>query len=174
MKEGNPMNDFAKDTHEISIRHALRSGDVGYLIHLHGWIYSQECGYNHTFEGYVCKTFSEFFDHYDPNKDRIWFAEADGEIIGAIAIIGHSPVEAQLRWFILHPDYRGKGIGKILYKEALNYCREKHYKKVFLATTQDQQTAIRMYLKEGFKKVSESKNESWGKALIEEIYELML
>lgn len=158
----------------LKVRYNLKPGDVGYLIYLHGWIYGKECGYNHTFEGYVCKTFYDFFSNYNPNKDRIWFAELDEEIIGAIAIIGHSPIEAQLRWFILHPDYRGKGIGRILYKEALDYCREKGYKKVFLATTQDQQIAIRMYIQEGFKKVFEFENKTWGKPLIEETYELML
>ncbi len=158
----------------ISIRNYLKPGDVGYLIYLHGWIYAKECGYNHNFEGYVCKTFYDFFENYSSDKDRIWFAEIKGKIIGAIAILGHSAIKAQLRWFIIHPDYRGRGVGRKLFDEAMCYCRKMNFKKIFLATTQDQKTAVNMYINEGFKKVSQTENEAWGKPLTEEIYELLL
>ena len=158
----------------VSIRCDLKPGDVGTLIHLHGWIYDRECGYDHGFEGYVCMTFYEFFEHYSPQKDRLWFAEADGRMIGAIAIVGHTQTKAQLRWFILHPDYRGLGLGSRLMGEAMAYCREKGYKDIFLFTTKDQQTAIRMYEKAGFKKVSENERDMWGKHLTELTYEMHL
>lgn len=158
----------------VEIRSNLKPGDIGMLIHMHGWIYSMECGYNHLFEGYVCKTFYEFLRTYSQDKDRFWIAEEDGEIVGSIAIIGHSNEKAQLRWFILHPDYRGIGIGKILFQEAMGYCKEMGYQHIFLETTEDQKTAIAMYKKEGFKKISEQENESWGMRLLEQTYELYL
>lgn len=156
----------------IDIRCDLRPGDAGYLIYLHGWIYFKECGYDHGFEGYVCKTFYEFFENYRSDKDKLWFAEVDGKIIGAIAVVGHTDKRAQLRWFILHPDYRGKGLGSRLMGEAMGFCREKGYKDIFLFTTQDQQTAIRMYEKAGFQKVLEHETHMWGKQLKELTYEL--
>lgn len=158
----------------VEIRSNLKPGDIGMLIHMHGWIYSMECGYNHLFEGYVCKTFYEFLRTYSQDKDRFWIAEEDGEIVGSIAIIGHSNEKAQLRWFILHPDYRGIGIGKMLFQEAMGYCKEMGYQHIFLETTEDQKTAIAMYKKEGFKKISEQENESWGMRLLEQTYELYL
>ncbi len=164
----------AFEKEKISLRNELRPGDVGRLICLHGWIYAEECGYNHMFEGYVCKTFYDFFQSYDPGKDRFWLAEANGNIIGAIAIAGHSEIRAQLRWFILHPAFRGMGLGNRLLKEAIQYCREKGYKNVFLETTQDQKTAVNMYTKAGFRKVKEFENHAWGKSLIEQNYELDL
>ncbi|TCL58645.1 MarR family transcriptional regulator with acetyltransferase activity [Hydrogenispora ethanolica] len=158
----------------VIIRSELKPGDIGALIHLHGWIYAEECGYNHVFEGYVCKTFYHFLENYHPERDRVWFAEADGTMIGAIAIVGHSAEKAQLRWFILHPQYRGIGLGGKLLQEALQYCREKGFRTVFLETTADQQTAIRMYRKAGFQKVAEHPNHSWGKELVEQTFELVL
>lgn len=158
----------------VTIRNDLRPGDVGRLIQLHGKLYKEECGYNHMFEGYVCKTFYDFFCSYSPEKDRIWFAEAEGEIIGAIAILGHTPDKAQLRWFILDPDYRGLGLGKKLLADALQYCRDKNYRKVFLETTQDQKAAICMYTKAGFQKIAEASNNDWGRTLTEETYELQI
>lgn len=157
---------------KIKIRRDLRPGDAGWLIHLHGWIYAEECGYNHEFEGYVCKTLYDFLGNYSPEKDRIWFAEWAGKTIGAIAIVGHTAVRAQLRWFIIHPAFRGIGFGRKLMKEALEYCGEKGYRNVFLVTTADQKTAIRMYTNSGFVKVKEGKSRIWGKDLAEETYEL--
>ncbi|SDI31365.1 bifunctional helix-turn-helix transcriptional regulator/GNAT family N-acetyltransferase [Desulfosporosinus hippei] len=159
---------------EIIIRNELRPGDVGFLIHLHGWIYAQECKFNYMFEGYVCKTIFDLFNNYNVEKDRFWFAEANGEIIGAIAIVGQSASRAQLRWFILHPLFRGIGLGNTLVNEAMKYCKEKGYKQVFLVTTDDQEIAIKMYTKIGFRKVAEHENKVWGKNLIEHTYELNL
>lgn len=159
---------------KISVRNELKPGDVGQVIHLHGWIYAVECGYNYEFEGYVCKTFYDFFQNYNPEKDRFWFVEANGKMIGAIAIVGHTDSKAQLRWFILHPDFRGMGLGRKLLKEAVQYCKDKRFKTVFLVTTKDQEIAINMYLKVGFKIVSECENNAWGRNLIEQNYELKL
>jgi ribosomal protein S18 acetylase RimI-like enzyme len=158
----------------IEIRHNLAPGDVGYLIHMHGWIYEKECGYNYQFEGYVCKTFYDFLENYDTEKDRIWLAQTNREILGSIAIVGHSNTRAQLRWFIIHPDFRGIGLGSKLVNEALKYCKDKGYKHVFLETTSDQKTAIGMYIKRGFKKSVEHKNNIWSRELIEQTYELHL
>jgi len=158
----------------VKIRSDLRPGDVGYLIHLHGWIYAEECGYNHMFEGYVCQTIFNFLQNYDSEKDRLWFAEVNGKMIGAIAIVGHSAIMAQFRWFILHPGFRGIGLGQTLLNEAMNYCKEQGYQQIFLETTEDQKTAIKMYLKTGFKKVAERENKVWGKELVEHTYALNL
>ncbi len=159
---------------DINLRCELRPGDVGRLIELHGWLYEKECGYNHIFEGYVCKTFYDFLLSYNPEKDRIWLAEAQGKIVGAIAIVGHSEELAQLRWFIIHPSYRSIGLGRRLLTQALQFCRDKNYKRVFLDTTREQKTAVSMYKKAGFQLVKEFENNFWGKALIEQNYELKL
>lgn len=165
---------FSEKTDKITFRSELRPGDVGYLIYLHGWIYAKDCEYNYKFEGYVCKTFYDFFENYDSQKDQFWFAESSGKIIGAIAIVGHTPQRAQLRWFILDPNYRGLGLGKALLMKAMRYAENKGYKQIFLETTQDQQTAIRMYRQAGFEKTAEKVNEAWGRSLIEENYEVNL
>ena len=157
---------------EVQIRHELRPGDAGELIRMHGWIYAEECGYNHVFEAYVCKTFFDFLKDYDPAKDRIWFAEADGKMVGAIAIVGHPEQAAQLRWFILHPDFRGRGFGKQMLSEALGFAKAAGYRSVYLETTDDQKTAIAMYQKAGFRLTQETENAAWGVHHKERTYRL--
>lgn len=159
---------------EVTIRHNLLPGDVGYLIYLHGVLYAKESGYNLEFESYVCKTFYEFLPGYNPAKDRIFLAIANGQIVGSIAIAASSRHLVQLRWFLVHPDYRGQGLGKRLLNEAISFCKEKHYQKIYLLTTSMQQTAITLYTKTGFRKTGEKFLKQWGQELYEQRYDMEL
>ena len=159
---------------EINIRTELKPGDIGYLIHMHGRIYADECGYNHIFEGYVCKTFYEFLNDYDPVKDCFWLAEINGAMIGAIVVVNRGADKAQLRWFIVHPQYRRLGLGRRLFKSSIEFCRQNGYREVYLETTAEQQTAIKMYEKAGFKKIDERINPTWGKILVEQTYVMQI
>ncbi|MBC9928839.1 bifunctional helix-turn-helix transcriptional regulator/GNAT family N-acetyltransferase [Chitinophaga qingshengii] len=161
-------------TSDIHIRYDLQPGDIGYLIYLHGELYAKECGYNFEFESYVCKTFQDFLATYNANKDRVFLAIADNKIVGAVAILGSSRYLAQLRWFIVHPDYRGRGLGKRLFKEAIAFCREKNYEKVYLMTTSLQNTAIDIYKKAGFRKTGEKFLQLWGQQQYEQRYDMDL
>lgn len=159
---------------EVTFREGLRPGDIGYLIYLHGILYSKESGYSLEFEGYVAKTFADFLGHYSPEHDRVWLAEYNQQIIGCIAIVHHGEKEGQLRWFLTHPVFRGTGIGKRLLKTAIDYCREKDYDNVFLLTTSIQQRAIGMYKKAGFIQTESVESDQWGKTLYEERFDLKL
>jgi GNAT superfamily N-acetyltransferase len=143
------------------IRHHIRPGDIGYLTYLHGVVYVKEYGYDQTFEAYVAVGLAEFVQSFSSDKDRIWLAERNGRIIGSIAIVGHSRTDAQLRWFLVHPDYRGLGLGKELLKEALQFCRERKYKVVFLWTTSELIEAGHLYGYFGFRK-TEQKTQNLG------------
>jgi len=159
---------------QVVYQEGLKPGDVGYLIYLHGVLYARESGYTQEFEGDVVKTFYEFLEHYDTQKDKIWLATYNQQIVGCIAILSKPGNEAQLRWFLVHPVFRGTGIGKHLLSTALTYCRDQRFKNVYLLTTDVQQKAIAMYKKAGFMPTESIKMEQWGKALNEERYDLNL
>jgi ribosomal protein S18 acetylase RimI-like enzyme len=161
------------------MRHLLRPGDIGCLTHLHGTVYARECGYNIEFEAYVASGLAEFIrlfkqEKAERGKDRIWLVEAKNHIIGSIAIVGRSTQEAQLRWFFVHPDYRGRGIGRRLLTEALHFSRRRRYKTIFLWTTSELDAARHLYLDAGFKKTDEKKHRIWGKTVREERYDLRM
>ena len=158
---------------DITIRHNVKPGDAGYITYMHGWIYKHEYNYTTAFEAYVAQSFYDFLINYDINRDRLWIAEHNNEIIGCIGVVGHVD-RAQLRWFLLHPNYRGIGLGKHLLNDALVYCREKSYKVAYLDTTNDLETAISMYTKAGFVKVSEKENHTWSDELTELEFEMKL
>jgi GNAT superfamily N-acetyltransferase len=156
------------------IRHHIKPGDIGYLTYLHGLLYAEECGYNKKFEAYVAGGLAEFVQKFSPDKDRIWLAEKNVRIIGSIAIVGYSEVDAQLRWFLVHPDYRRLGIGRELLEGALQFCKERKYKAIFLWTTSELVEAGRLYTRFGFSKTEEKTHEIWGKRVTEERYDLHL
>jgi GNAT superfamily N-acetyltransferase len=157
-----------------TLRHSLKPGDIGYLTYLHGTVYAREFGYDTTFEAYVASGLAEFVESFDPKKDRIWLVEAKKQrIVGSMAIVGRSGRRAQLRWFFVHPDYRGHGIGRTLLKVALQFSKRK-YKTVFLWTTSELDTARHLYIDSGFKKTHEKEHWQWGKTIREERYDVRL
>lgn len=47
-------------------------------------------------------------------------AEEDGRIVAAISLVRYSPAYAFLGFYIVHPDFRGQGIGHALWNQALS------------------------------------------------------
>jgi len=158
----------------VKIRHDLRPGDMGAVVSLHGILYSREYGYDHTFEAYVAAGTAEFALSFDARKDRLWIAEVGKETVGSIAIVRRPESEAQLRWFLIHPDWRGIGLGRILLTEALQFCRESGYKSVFLWTVSYLAAATHLYKSAGFVKTEEKTSRLWGHTITEERYVLHL
>lgn len=52
---------------------------------------------------------------------------------------------------IVHPKYRGKGIGTDMLEEAIKICKKKECKKIRLSVDKDNTIARKMYIKAGFK-----------------------
>lgn len=154
------------------VRYQTRPGDIGYLTYLHGILYAEEFGYNQSFEAYVAEGLGKFVRSFDLDRDRLWIAEAGGRIIGSIAIVGVSRKEAQLRWFLVHPEYRGLGLGRELIEEAVRFCRERSYSNVFLLTTSELGVARHIYVSMGFKRTEQTTHKNWGKEVTEERYDL--
>lgn len=151
-----------------------KSGDIGYIIYRHGVIYSIENQLDESFEAYVAKYMSEFIENYDANNERLWIVEKDTDIVGSIAIVKVDDEIAQLRWFLVEPYARNKGIGTKLIYEALNFCRNKGYQKVVLGTISELKTARKIYIKNGFQLIESKTHRIWGRDLTEENWELIL
>ncbi len=156
---------------EINIRQHLEPGDMGYITFMHGKIYHEECGYDRHFERYVAVEFNEFLEQYDPEKDRVWIAEADGRIVGTIVIVGRSGRVAQLRYFLLDPAVRGQGLGKKLMKYAMDFCQEKKYTNIYLLTTEELETAAELYKRYGFQLTKRQETDLWGQRVVLNCYD---
>ena len=162
-----------ESTEFYSIR-SHKSGDMGYIIYRHGVIYAIENQLDETFEAYVAKYIAEFIEDYDSNKEHFWVVEKDADIVGSIAIVKVDDKVAQLRWFLVEPFARNKGIGTKLINEALSFCRNKGYQKIVLGTISELKAARRIYIKNGFQLIESKTHRIWGRDLTEENWELIL
>ena len=145
---------------DISIRTDLRPGDLGRIISLHGEVYDPLGGYGLTFEAFVGRTIAEFI--LDNNaRGRIWLAEQGGRLVGCTAIALRDGDRGQLRWVLVDPSARGRGIGKQLVGSAMDYCHEEGCESVFLETTDGLLESQTLYEKLGFAVTSETVEELW-------------
>ena len=171
LRELNP--DLLSPENSISLRHNLRPGDVGYITYLHGILYAPQQGWNHTFDSYVAIPMAEFAKRIGP-REGIWIVERAGQIVGSVAIVEFSQEEAQLRWLLLHPDLRGRGLGHRLVEEAMAFAREAGYSSIFLWTVDSLPAAAGLYKSAGFMEKEKVTHELWGSLVTEVKYELSL
>lgn len=160
---------------QLIIRHDPRPGDLGRVIEQHGVLYTAENGFDHTFEAYVAETLGQFGREARRGRDRLWLAELGGRLVGSIGIVGREGGAAQLRWFLVHPDTRGRGVGRRLLDESLAFCRGDGYRAVYLWTVHPLTAAARLYTAVGFRLTEERPVQAmWGTTLAEQRYDLSL
>jgi len=151
-----------------------RPGDIGWIVHRHGVIYSQEYGYDERFEALVAKVVAGFIESWDPDRERCWIAERDGEMLGSIFLVSKTRTIAQLRLLLVEPSARGLGLGRRLVQEVIDFSRRAGYKRVQLWTQSELKSARRIYKAAGFSIVGTEGHESFGKKLDAEVWELEL
>lgn len=158
---------------DIEVRHDLRPGDIGTIVYLHGTLYANECGWDHTFEAYVAEPLGAFAKRSN-TRERIWLVDFEGQLCASIAIVEVSAAEAQLRWLLVKPELRGSGIGRGLVREAIAFCRASGYRSLFLWTVKELTVAGRLYASFGFRVTAEHAAVLWGRRVTEQRYALAL
>jgi len=157
----------------VTIRHEPKPGDIGCLIYLHGVLYAEEYGFNCRFEAGMAGSLATFATNLS-HCDRFWLVHTQKALADSLAIEEKSTHEAELRWLLLHPKLRGNGIGRFLVQEALQFCHEQKYSKVFLWTIKRLKAAKELYQSVGFEMTNENTQHCWGQTVTIQRYELEL
>jgi GNAT superfamily N-acetyltransferase len=158
-----------------TVRDAAPGPDFDAILRLHAELYRREHGFGEDFaahvEGGLAQLAAALAD--DPDAGRAWVVD-DGGVAGSIGVTHEGADRAQVRWVLLDPRLRGRGLGRRLLDTALGYCREAGYTTVYLTTIPQLETAARMYRDAGFELVEEGPKAPWGGAGTTHVYELRL
>lgn len=157
----------------VEILRGYHPGAVGAITELHARYYSEHWNFGVYFETKVATEICEFLNRYDADKDGLWLARCGSRLVGSVVIDAlHAGTEgSHLRWFILHPDFAGQGIGKTLLQTAIAHCEANRLSSAYLWTFQGLDAARHLYESCGFQLTEEHVGEQWGTAVTEQRFE---
>ena len=151
-----------------------RPGDMGWVVHRHGVVYTQEYGWNERFEALVARVVAEFLENFDPDREQCWIAERNGEIVGSVFVVAKTKTVAKLRLLLVEPSARGLGIGSRLVDEVIQFSRKVGYKRIELWTHPELISARKIYKAAGFELISEETHQLFGTPLRAETWAMRL
>jgi GNAT superfamily N-acetyltransferase len=122
----------------------------------------------------VAEIAARLLRRFDPQWDKAWIAELNGERVGSVFVVRKSKNIAQLRMLILTPAARGLGLGARLTDECLAFAQEKGYRKMVLWTNANLTAARDIYARRGFILVKSEPYQGYGCELVGETWELVL
>jgi GNAT superfamily N-acetyltransferase len=142
----------------------------------HGEVYAREFGWDSSFEALVAEIVNGYARRHDPDREAAWIAELGGRRVGCIFCVADPEGDdtARLRILLVHPDGRGRDLGRQLVKTCLQFARDAGYERVRLWTNHSLAAARHLYLEQGFRLVAEQRHHSFGADLVGQTYELDL
>ena len=158
------------------VRREFRPRDLGAIVAHHKEIYPREYRVDSGFVDHVAATVERAVKRGFPSaREAIWIVEHRGRHAGSIALTDEGDHAAALRWVLLDPGVRGQGLGRELVGEALAKAEQLGYRRVWLDTFSELETAAHLYRAHGFKVISEDAAPRWGRdRIVYQHYEVEL
>jgi RimJ/RimL family protein N-acetyltransferase len=161
---------------EVEIRRELRPGDLDAIVALHARLYPIEQGVDRQFVAHVAARVAEAVaEGFPRERDGVWIVELEGEVAGSIVLTEEGGGTGYVRWYLLDPSLRGRGLGRRLVAELVEHARRLGYGRLRLETFSDLRAAAAIYREAGFRVVAEETGPRWGRPEITyQHYELEL
>ena len=150
-------------TAALEIARGYRPGIIGRMVEMHARYYARYANFGQPFESLVASDMAELMGRLHNPRNEVWVALDGARIVGSIAIDGEGERGgAVLRCFILDDSARGKGAGKRLLAEAIEFCDEWGFRETRLWTFKGLDAARKLYEDAGFTLEQEQEAEQWG------------
>lgn len=152
----------------------FRAEDAPWLVERHQTLYAAAEGFDDTFGPLVADILAAFVADHDPERERGWIAEEDGQRLGSIFCVRLSDEVAKLRLFLLVPEARGKGLGKRLLATCMGFAKDHGYREMQLWTHESHTAACALYRAAGWELTDATPVTSFGVPLVEQSWRITL
>ena len=115
--------------------------------------YAQSLGFSLCFQNFD-KELADLPGDYTPPGGRLLLAEYEGQLAACVALHKLDADICEMKRLYLRPQFRGKGLGRILAQRIISDARQIGYKRMRLDTVGPvMKDAVAMYRKLGFKEI---------------------
>jgi ribosomal protein S18 acetylase RimI-like enzyme len=115
--------------------------------------YAQSLGFSLCFQGFE-KELADLPGDYAPPDGRLLIAEFEGLPAGCVALHKLEAGICEMKRLYLRPQFRGKGLGRLLTDRILKEARQIGYHRMRLDTVEPtMKDAVALYRKIGFREI---------------------
>jgi putative acetyltransferase len=116
--------------------------------------YAQSLGFSLCFQNFD-QELAKLPGDYAPPAGRLLLARSDGQLAGCVALHCLDDGICEMKRLYLRPQYRGKGLGRMLAERIISEARQIGYRRMRLATVEPvMKDAVAMYRKIGFSEIA--------------------
>ena len=116
--------------------------------------YAQSLGFSLCFQNFD-QELADLPGDYAPPAGRLLLAEVEGQLAGCVALHKLDPAICEMKRLYLRPQFRGKGLGRLLAEKIIAEARRIGYEHMRLDTVGPvMKDAVAMYRRFGFKDIA--------------------
>ena len=116
--------------------------------------YAESLGFSLCFQNFD-QELAELPGDYAPPAGRLLLAEYDAQLAGCVALHKLDSAICEMKRLYLRPQFRGKGLGRLLAERIIAEARQIGYQRMRLDSVEPvMKDAVAMYRRFGFKEIA--------------------